>query len=515
MGDTRSRTLRVRIVAGRRRLRSSRHTITVTGANACRKHIWRRKGAILLNIGGCRFRLDVTEPAAQVREHLPPELATMRITRSFAAASLLAACFSPAAAHYAPAPPADLPLTPELLELQARHAEPAITGRRFTHAELWDAIGPVIDASGALTRDEIGRSAEGRPLYAVRFGNGPTRVLLWSQMHGDESTATMALADIFRFLAAEPDHPLAARLRERLTVTFVPMLNPDGAERFQRRNAYGVDVNRDAVALATPEARALKGLQQSFRPHFGFNLHDQNVRTRVGDSERLAAIALLAPAFDESRAMNEGRARAVAVASVIRNAVEPLVAGHVARYDDTFNRRAFGDLMQAWGVSTVLIESGGWMDDPEKQYLRRVNFVALLTALDAIGGGEYASADPLAYESLPYNGRSVNDLLIRAGTLVIPGLEPTGVDVAVDFADPLARIGGRVIEIGDLSHVSARDTLEAAGLYLHPDPDTFDRSAGRPVFGPGAPATFTIRRGADPASEAKARLVRGVPAALR
>jgi hypothetical protein len=435
----------------------------------------------------------------------------MRIIRIFAAVSLLAASFSPASAWYAPA--ADPPLTAELLELQARHAEPAITGRRFTHAELWDAIGPVIDESTVLTREEVARSAEGRPLHAVRFGHGPTRVLLWSQMHGDESTATMALADIFRFLAAEPDHPLAARLRERLTVTFVPMLNPDGAERFQRRNAYGVDINRDAVALATPEARALKALQQSFQPHFGFNLHDQNVRTRVGDSERLAAIALLAPAFDESRAMNEGRARAVGVAAIIRNAVEPLVAGHVAKYDDTFNPRAFGDLMQAWGVSTVLIESGGWRDDREKQYLRRVNFVALLTALDAIGGGEYTAADPLAYESLPYNGRSVNDLLIRGGTLVVPGLEPARVDVAVNFDDPLARVGGRVVEIGDLPHVSARDTIDAGGLFLHPDPDVYDRSAGRPVIGPGAAASFTFRRDADPASEATARLVRGVRAA--
>ncbi|NIQ56614.1 MAG: peptidase M14, partial [Gemmatimonadetes bacterium] len=52
---------------------------------------------------------------------------------------------------------------------------------------------------------------EGRPIYAVRFGHGPMRVLLWSQMHGDEPTATMAIADIFTFLAASSD-PLVERL---------------------------------------------------------------------------------------------------------------------------------------------------------------------------------------------------------------------------------------------------------------------------------------------------------------
>jgi hypothetical protein len=41
-------------------------------------------------------------------------------------------------------------------------------------------------------------------MNAVTHGHGPTTVLLWSQMHGDESTATMALADIFAFLGREP-----------------------------------------------------------------------------------------------------------------------------------------------------------------------------------------------------------------------------------------------------------------------------------------------------------------------
>lgn len=392
----------------------------------------------------------------------------------------------------------------ELAALADRYRVAAITEREFTHGELWDAIGPVIDQAPGLAREEIGRSAEDRPIYLVHYGNGPTRALLWSQMHGDESTATMALADILRFLAEAPDHPRAQRLAERLTVLLIPMLNPDGAERFQRRNALGIDVNRDARRLSTPEGRALKAMQERFRPEFGFNLHDQNVRTRVGQSDRLAAIALLAPAFNEARDIDDGRMRAYHLAAAVRNAIEPLVGGHIARYDDTFNPRAFGDLMQQWGVSTVLIESGGWQDDPEKQYLRKVNVVAILSALDAIATGSYMATDTARYTSLPENGRSVYDLLVVGGTLVAPGdLPDYRTDLAINFDEPLERRDGRIVDMGDLGGgFDARDTLDVSGLFLHPAPDMVARPEDTsPILAPDQPASFTVRRGADPGSE--------------
>jgi hypothetical protein len=398
--------------------------------------------------------------------------------------------------------------TGELTRLHERYRVAAIGTREFTHGDLWSALGPLVDAPGGPERDEAGRSAEGRPIYRVRYGAGPTRVLLWSQMHGNESTATMALADLFRFLAEAPDDPRARRLAERLTIEAVPMLNPDGAERFQRRNALGIDINRDARALATPEGRILRTVHERFRPQFGFNLHDQDIRARVGTSDRLAAIALLAPPFSPSREDNAVRMRAKRVAAVVRMAAEPLVAGHVARYDDTFNPRAFGDLMQSWGTSTVLIESGGWRNDPEKQYLRRVNFVALLTVLDAIATDAYAGADPARYEELPENGRPVNDLLVRGSTVVIPGLEPYRADVTVNFADPLARRGGRIVEVGDLAEAAARDTIDASGLFLHPGPEALAQDGpGRPALMVDRPASFVLRRGRDPASDVVWRMV--------
>jgi hypothetical protein len=391
----------------------------------------------------------------------------------------------------------------ELVRLHDQYRVPALTTRQFNHQEIWNALGPVVDAPGGPDREEVGRSAEGRPIYTVSFGRGATRVLLWSQMHGNESTASMALTDLFHFLDAAPDDPRARRIAERLTIVAVPMLNPDGAERFQRRNAMGIDVNRDARALVTPEARILRAVHQRFRPEFGFNLHDQDVRARVGSSDRLAAIALLAPPFNRSGDDNPVRMRAKRVAAVVRAATEPLVAGHVTRYDDTFNPRAFGDLMQSWGTSTVLIESGGWRDDPEKQYLRKVNFVALVSALDAIATESYAAADPGLYEELPENGRSVNDLLVRGATIVLPGVEPYRADLSINFADALAHRDGRITEVGDLAEAAARDTIDATGLYLHPAPAMLSQEGpAPPVLTVDRPAIFVLRRAPNRASEA-------------
>lgn len=388
--------------------------------------------------------------------------------------------------------PAD-PVARAALAEHDRYRVDAITAREFNHEGFWRAVGPIIDASPVLEREVVGRSVEGREIYLVRYGNGPTPVLLWSQMHGDESTATMSLADLFRYLTEEADQPLPRRLAERLTIYFVPMLNPDGVERFQRRNAYGIDINRDARMQATPEGRTLKALQERLRPQFGFNLHDQNVRTRVGNSERTAAIALLAPPPNGTGQETEGLARAKRVAAVIRNAVEPLVAGHIARYDDTFNPRAFGDLMQQWGVSTVLVESGGWKNDPEKQYLRATNFVGIRAALDAIATGAYADADPAAYLSLEENGRAANDLLVRGGTIVLPGRPPFAADLAVNFTDPLELRGARLVDVGDLREYTARDTIDASGLYIHVPAEMLDRDGALAL---GTRVSFIVRGGA-------------------
>ncbi len=415
------------------------------------------------------------------------------MTSRLAVAALLPllACAPSAPPATTPAGAATLTLA-EGLRIADQYRVAAITERRTTHAEYWQAIAPSL-ASPRLRVEEVGRSTQGRALRSITFGNGPITVLLWSQMHGDEPTATMALADIFAWMAAPGSDPLRDRLMQELTVVILPMLNPDGAQRYQRQNAGGIDINRDARNLSTPEGRTLKALRDRLQPQFGFNLHDQSARTRVGRNGPQAAIALLAPAADAERSWGPVRSRARQVAAGIARTLAPELPGRIAQYDDGFNPRAFGDLMQTWGTSTVLIESGALPNDPEKQQLRRLHVPAILGALDAIASGAYAAANITDYDRLPFNTGGAVDLLVRGGQIVLPGSPPYRADVAINFDDAVARTGGRIEEIGDLSAVVAIDTLDATGRYLHPGTEALARDGVRLWLPIDNPAVFDLR----------------------
>jgi len=355
----------------------------------------------------------------------------------------------------------------EGLAIAEQYRVAGLEDRRFDHEIYWAAIAPAQN-SGGVRVDQVGESIEGRAINAVSYGAGPTSVLLWSQMHGNESTASMALADLINFFAMADSSALASFLASRLTVTMIPMLNPDGAERFIRENAIGVDINRDARMLGTPEGQLLKRVRDSLQADFGFNLHDQGSRT-AGVDGLLVAIALLAPAGDEERSWGPVRLRARKVAAVIAGALESEIPGRMARYDDAYATRAFGDRMQQWGTSTVLIESGALPDDPQKQRLRAINVAALLSALYAIAQDSLDEAADLDYERLPMNSGVANDLLLLGGKVVFGSREPVRADIAIVFDDAVAETGPRYAEVGDLADVIAMDTVDVSGLYIHPD----------------------------------------------
>src|SRR6185436_7052272 len=246
------------------------------------------------------------------------------------------------------------------------------------HADLKDYLDQLRKLG--LKVDEVGRSGANREIYQVEFGHGPLKIFMWSQMHGDEPTGTSALIDMFAFLQNNRGLPWVKKIEETMTIRGVPMLNPDGAELYQRRNLQSIDINRDARALQTPEGQLLKKLRDDWNPAIGFNLHNQQSLTTVGRSNKQATISLLVVYGDAAKTPSEGLSRNERVAAAMVEALQRFIPNNVARYDDGFTSTAFGDNFTAWGTPVILVETGSLVGKDE-MYLVRLNFVAFLTAL--------------------------------------------------------------------------------------------------------------------------------------
>jgi len=194
----------------------------------------------------------------------------------------------------------------------------------------------------------------------------------------------------------------------------------------------------------------------------------------VGTSKKVAAIGLLAPALDEEKTDPPVRKRAKHVAASLAEILAQFIPGHVARYDDTFEPRAFGDNMQKWGTSTVLIESGGWPGDPEKMYLRKLNAVALLSVLVEIANGHYEKSRIATYEDLPFNAERFYDVIIRGASIRTNGVVPPIVaDVGINFEAgargakvPSDSTCARVVDVGDLHTFGSFEDIDGTGIEL-------------------------------------------------
>ncbi|GAA5524420.1 hypothetical protein Maes01_00977 [Microbulbifer aestuariivivens] len=313
--------------------------------------------------------------------------------------------------------------------------------------------------SPLLRVEEIAHSYEGRPIVSIAIGEGETRVMMWSQMHGDEPTATPALFDLIAYISAPEQAEWREGWMDDLTLVMVPMLNPDGAERNTRHNAQSFDVNRDAKALQSPEGRALMSLAKSFQPDFGFNLHDQGRDYGVGYTDKMATISVLAPAYNEAREINASRERAMKLIGQLVQRIDPFIGDHIAKYDDTYAWRAFGDTFSEMGISTILIESGAHPNDPHRQVARHMNFEMLVAAIDSIASGSYESVSAEIYEEIPFNeGDAFVDVKIgniRAGE----GNNGYRADIAIN-----RRYGSvNVIDVGDLSNLYGAISFDAGG----------------------------------------------------
>ncbi|WP_438973377.1 M14 family zinc carboxypeptidase [Polaribacter sp.] len=226
----------------------------------------------------------------------------------------------------------------------------------------------------------IGTSEQHRAIYSFTIGNGHKKILLWSQMHGNESTGTRAIFDLFNCFT-NSNEAIIQKIIKECTLVFVPILNPDGAELYTRVNANGIDLNRDAVDRVGKESKLLRNLLEEFKPSFCFNLHDQRTIFNVEGTRNTATISFLAPSEEPTRAITAGRIATMNIIVSMNALLQKMIPNFVGRYTDEFYPTATGDNFQKLGYNTILIESGHYPKDYHREKTRAYTFYSILQGL--------------------------------------------------------------------------------------------------------------------------------------
>lgn len=282
-----------------------------------------------------------------------------------------------------------------------------VEGRYVTNKEIerfLKSLTPVFQVS------TIGESVQGRSIKAITLGSGETRILLWSQMHGNESTTTKAVLDLVNLLKG--DSELASVILENCTLKIIPILNPDGAMAYTRVNANSIDLNRDAQERTQPESVVLREVFNDFKPDFCFNLHDQRTIFNVGNTSKPATVSFLAPANDPARSISSNREVAMRLIVAMNKALQRLIPGQVGRYDDSFNSNCVGDAFQMQGVPTILFESGHFPEDYQREQTRYYIFISLIEAIEVISNKKIEHFEMDSYFEIPENNKLFLDIII-------------------------------------------------------------------------------------------------------
>lgn len=314
---------------------------------------------------------------------------------------------------------------------------------------------------------EIGRSFLNKPINSITLGKGKIKILMWTQMHGNEATATKVVFDLLK-LFNNPNCPQSyTDILNQCTLKIIPILNPDGAEAYTRVNAQNIDLNRDAVSLEALESQLLRKELEHFKPNFCFNLHDQRNIYSVGLTQETSTIAFLSPATEITRSLTPERIKAMGVIVKMYQALKADIPKNTAIYNDEFYPNATGDNFQKDGYCTILIEAGHFKDDYEREKVRYFYFKALLTGLLSISQNDLGTVNE--YIKIPQNDTKYLDILYLN---VYLKKEESYKRTAVGLVfEEFIEKGGlkrhlKYKEISEISHYGANTVKDVKGLKI-------------------------------------------------
>ena len=337
----------------------------------------------------------------------------------------------------------------EINKWYAANYEKGIEGRRLTLDQIIPYLAGLDDPFEVI---KIGESFQNRDIYKLSLGTGSKKILLWTQMHGNESTGTKAFFDMLQlFMYPGSFKWLTDLILKECSIHCIPMLNPDGAHNYTRVNAQNIDLNRDVIDMKGKESIVLYNMLRQIDPAFCFNLHDQRTIFSVGSENKPATLSFLAPSIDEERTVTAGRKETMRVIGAMNTLLQLHIPGNIGRYTDEFYPTATGDNFQKMGHNTILIESGHSKGDYQRKESRKSTFFAIVEGLRYISSADH-KIDYKRYFEIPNNEKKYLDIIVKKIGL---GKEKT--DLGILFVEK--------IKDGEVTFIPSIDKLEDLSGY--------------------------------------------------
>ena len=350
------------------------------------------------------------------------------------------------------------------LQLATEYLEPKLKGK-YIHL---DVIFPLLESfKNVFEITEIGKSVQQRPIHQVKIGTGKTKILMWSQMHGNEPTTTKGLFDFFNFLSK--DSELAQQIKNKYTLLCIPMLNPDGAFAYTRENANSVDLNRDAYLASQPEMKLLRILYEEFKPDYCYNLHDQRTIFGTEGFNLPATMSFLAPAFNKDRDYNEVRMKAIVIINKMNRALQEYIPYQIGRFDDSYNVNCTGDYFTTQNTPTILFEAGHFQMDYDRDESRKYVFISLLSSLLDNYENVIVDNELDNYLRIPQNNKRFFDFIYKNVKIIDNSVEKI-INFAAQYDEVLENneiyFKAKISKVSDLEEYSGHTEYDCESMLF-------------------------------------------------
>ena len=352
---------------------------------------------------------------------------------------------------------------------------------KYIHLET---ILPILtNLSSDLKVSEIGKSVQDRAIYKVEFGVGKTKILMWSQMHGNEATTTKGLFDFFNFL--QSDSEIAKNIKQNYTLLCIPMLNPDGCFLYTRENANGVDLNRDAFLATQPEMKVLRAVYEDFQPDYCYNLHDQRTIFGTEDFNLPATISFLSPAYNDEREYNDVRLSAIQVINKMNKVLQQYIPNQIGRFDDSYNVNCTGDYFTTQKTPTILFEAGHYNNDYDRDLVRKYVFTALLSSFSDSYENVIVDNELSNYLNIPQNNKSFYDFIYK-NVKIIDNNEEKIINFAAQYTEVVSegelKFVAEIVKIDDLQNFNGHLEYDCAGGLFSINGNNFPKIGDKASF---------------------------------